>query len=141
MTKDEALKLALRSLKELAPDDSDYAPALQGQRKRQKNAITAIKQALAASVQEPVGWMSNPYPDYSKGVFTKSEHGAKLAELGWQEIDCPICGGGARAFPKPPQRPWVGLTDEEIGKLYRDGWSNNMEFARAIEAKLKEKNT
>jgi len=39
------------------------------------------------------------------------------------------------------QREWVGLTDEEIGKLYRDGWSNNMEFARAIEAKLKEKNT
>jgi hypothetical protein len=40
-----------------------------------------------------------------------------------------------------PQREWVSLTDEEIGKLYRDGWSNNMEFARAIEAKLKEKNT
>ena len=56
MTKDEALKLALRSLKELAPDDSDYAPALQGQRKRQENAITAIKQALAAPVQEPVAW-------------------------------------------------------------------------------------
>ena len=40
----------------------------------------------------------------------------------------------------PPQRPWVGLTDDEIGKLYRDGWSNNMEFARAIEAKLRSKN-
>jgi hypothetical protein len=39
------------------------------------------------------------------------------------------------------QREWVGLTDEEIGKLYRDGWSNNMEFARAIEAKLRSKNT
>ena len=138
MTKDEALKLALRSLKELAPDDSDYAPALQGQRKRQENAITAIKQALAAPVQEPVAHCEAG-PDYSKGVFTKSEHGAKLAELGWQEIDCPICGGGARAFPKPPQRTWVGLTDEEIGKLYRDGWSNNMEFARAVEAKLKER--
>ena len=40
-----------------------------------------------------------------------------------------------------PEPEWVGLTDEEIGKLYRDGWSNNMEFARSIEAKLKEKNT
>ena len=29
----------------------------------------------------------------------------RLAELGWQEIDCPICGGGARAFPKPEQEP------------------------------------
>lgn len=25
----------------------------------------------------------------------------KLAELGWQMIECPICGGGAQAFPKP----------------------------------------
>jgi hypothetical protein len=23
-----------------------------------------------------------------------------MAKLGWQVIDCPICGGGARAFPK-----------------------------------------
>ena len=35
---------------------------------------------------------------------------------------------------------WVNLTEEEIGELYRAGWANNMDFARAIEAKLKEKN-
>ena len=43
------------------------------------------------------------------------------------------------------QRTWVGLTDEERLKLYRqfedclesDGW----EYEKAIEAKLKEKNT
>jgi len=40
----------------------------------------------------------------------------------------------------PPQRAWVGLTSEEIGEIYRVGWANNMELARAIEAKLKEKN-
>ena len=39
------------------------------------------------------------------------------------------------------KREWIGLTDEEIGKLYRDGWSNNMEFARAIEDRLRSKNT
>jgi len=48
----EAMKLALRSLKELVPDDSDYAPALQGQRKRQEKAIAAIKQALEQPVQD-----------------------------------------------------------------------------------------
>jgi hypothetical protein len=38
------------------------------------------------------------------------------------------------------QRPWVGLTDEEITKIFqRHGTPNG--FARAIEAKLKEKNT
>jgi hypothetical protein len=47
-------------------------------------------------------------------------------------------------------RPWVGLTDEEISDLW--SWSMTREaertattqqhaFARAIEAKLKEKNT
>ena len=38
------------------------------------------------------------------------------------------------------QRTWVNLTNEEIGEIYRVGWANNMELARAIEAKLKEKN-
>jgi len=43
-----------------------------------------------------------------------------------------------------PQRTWVGLTDEEQHQLWRqwiesmDGWGS---FYRAIEAKLKEKNT
>jgi len=43
------------------------------------------------------------------------------------------------------KKPWVGLTDDEI-ELLRDmidwsvGWSY-IEFARAAEAKLKEKNT
>ena len=39
------------------------------------------------------------------------------------------------------KREWVNLTNEEIGEIYRVGWANNMELARAIEAKLKEKNT
>lgn len=38
-------------------------------------------------------------------------------------------------------REWVPLTEQEIGELYRAGWSNNMDFARGIEAKLKEKNS
>jgi len=45
------------------------------------------------------------------------------------------------------QRPWVGLTDEEIDEIGKavigfnslSGWEN--EFGLAIEAKLREKNT
>jgi len=44
------------------------------------------------------------------------------------------------AFMDTPHKPWVNLTNEEIGEIYRVGWANNMELARAIEAKLKEKN-
>jgi len=44
------------------------------------------------------------------------------------------------------QKPWVGLTDEEIDNLYEQhhnqyGQSEFLNYERAIEAKLKEKNT
>jgi hypothetical protein len=43
-------------------------------------------------------------------------------------------------FDDPPQRPWVGLTDEELSELSASGLAL-WELWRAIEAKLKEKNT
>jgi hypothetical protein len=45
--------------------------------------------------------------------------------------------------PVSPQRTWVGLTDEEVNKLVDDeDWYNfPHEFAKAVEDKLKEKNT
>ena len=55
--------------------------------------------------------------------------------------DCPLFTPLGQVWPLYPQRTWVGLTSEEIGEIYRVGWANNMELARAIEAKLKEKNT
>jgi hypothetical protein len=45
------------------------------------------------------------------------------------------------------QRPWVGLTDEEVSDIIDDVigfnscWGPEEYFAKAIEAKLKEKNT
>ena len=43
----------------------------------------------------------------------------------------------------PPQRPWVGLTDEEIMDMYNEPRSDAemIAFGREVEAKLKEKNT
>ena len=44
------------------------------------------------------------------------------------------------------QRQWVGLTDEEVSKIidavigFNSCWGPEEDFARAIEAKLKEKN-
>ncbi len=49
------------------------------------------------------------------------------------------------SYTTPPaaQREWVGLTDEEVRRLSDDciGVRDELEFIRAIEAKLKEKNT
>jgi hypothetical protein len=46
------------------------------------------------------------------------------------------------------QRTWVGLTDEEIGSAYEEAAAkinycapSHVQISRAIEAKLKEKNT
>jgi len=43
-------------------------------------------------------------------------------------------------YTHPPRREWVGLTDEEVRNIFTkmEWWKP---FARAIEAKLKEKNT
>ena len=43
-------------------------------------------------------------------------------------------------FEYPPEKEWVGLTDEEI-KNSMQGHNTQVDFARAIEAKLKEKNS
>ena len=44
-------------------------------------------------------------------------------------------------YTAPPQREWVGLTDKEITDLWEAPGDSGSEFARAVEAKLKEKNT
>jgi hypothetical protein len=54
-----------------------------------------------------------------------------------EQVDCPRCGHVCS------QRPWVGLTEEEIldlfdrNNVYGSKW---IEFARTVEAKLKAKN-
>jgi hypothetical protein len=97
---------------------------------------TTLPAAQPAPVQEPVAWMyesvcGNDFatrhkpPDYAKNVR-------------------PL-------YTTPPaaQRPWFGLTDEEVAKIVDeqttdnqgyDIWCDGQGVARAIEAKLKEKN-
>ena len=57
--------------------------------------------------------------------------------------------GRVPLYTEPPKREWVGLTDEEIQDLSylaqkidegNAAWFDRWGFARAIEAKLKEKN-
>jgi hypothetical protein len=47
-------------------------------------------------------------------------------------------GSGVPLYTAPPQREWQGLTNEEIHSI---PMLNKRHYARAIEAKLKEKNT
>ena len=81
----------------------------------------AMLKARGQAQQEPVGWID------SKGnmVCTKINESCK-----------PL-------YTTPQQRKWVGLTDEEINKTLKAYEQDYkwIDFARAIEAKLKEKNT
>lgn len=164
MTKDEALRMALEALQDpLAPT------------KRMK-AITAIKEALAQPEkdiprigcvnhdcdkckaqpeqdgqckrctdgcpacdarrlpeQEPVAWMNKTRTD---AVFRAQD----TSIPNWTDYyTIPL-------YTTPPQRTWVGLTDEELPPLVGDN-GKYMElkqvrrFYKYVEAKLKEKNT
>jgi Fe-S-cluster containining protein len=57
-----------------------------------------------------------------------------------QDFECPRCGHCCQS-----EVEWVGLTDDEIKSVcYKRDWTapwTNTDFARAIEEKLKEKNT
>ncbi len=114
MTKNEALRLALEALE----FDSFYGTSKQ-------EAITAIKAALEAK-DEPVAWMhiQGNYKEPSLGKLDNYE-----IKRGWEQY--PL-------YTTPPQRTWVGLTNQELS----DCWDTIPERAmKQVEAKLKEKNT
>ena len=127
MTKDEALRLALEALEKLfgIPDkwtgegEGDVAVWRLGGSYRAQQAITAIKAALEAK-DEPVAWW-----------IPKHKAPDMVSKVRWSDECEPL-------YTTPPQRTWVGLTDED--EIPWDG-VDAKSFARAIEAKLKEKNT
>ena len=132
MTKDEALKLALEALR-LCTNVGMIPMYLQAN----QTAITAIKEALAQPEQEPVA------TDWERIARVQN---AKLMamcnEAGGFEKLCEVMDKYEQATP--PQRTWVGLTDEEVDDFLSALWpvgAGAGELLRAIEAKLKEKNT
>jgi hypothetical protein len=151
MTKDEALKLALEALEHAAYCvQNNYCPDKMGH--DWDDTIASIKEALAKSplpVQEPEYW--NVIDPAGNVVASETD-----AIRGWARIAGsyePTVEGllwlheqGWRVLPKvtpplPVQRPWVGLTDEDITKIDQGLYPTWKDEVQAIEAKLKEKNT
>ena len=96
--------------------------------------------ALAQPKQEPVAWMNNK--DFEPIRVRIMQEAYELADRndseGYNAIKV-MCGDVQRMLP--PKRTWVSLTDEEIDKTHETQvWDARRSYARAIEAKLKEKN-
>ena len=124
MTK-EALKLALEVMRNQGDVSVDEWIATE----------KAIKEALAQPEQEPVGEIVDAIEGAFKCSFTKM---------------LPV---GTKLYTTPPQHTWIGLTDKEIEEIWKIAMftdygigaelSNQpfVHYARAIEAKLKERNS
>jgi hypothetical protein len=115
-------------------------------------AITALRQAIAeAEKQEPVAQCSYPKCQATNGCVGACSKTAPVhaIDISQERVDetakheheffCPRCGHCCQ------QREWVGLTDGDIAQtMHGSVEGSNMlpyQFAKAIEAKLKEKNT
>ena len=91
--------------------------------------------------QEPVGWISNK--DFEPIRIRIMQEAYELADSnnpeGYNAIKV-MCGDVQKMLS--PQRTWVGLTEEDVWNLLRFRKYNTVtiEIARAVEAKLKEKN-
>lgn len=93
---------------------------------------------LAQPAQKPKSFTYNEVADamnsFRKGNSVQKAYAEEVGKL--------------KLYAAPPQRPWVGLEGEEIRNLWEEATKPDRStvtivtsFARAIEAKLKDKNT
>jgi hypothetical protein len=140
MTKD-AMKLALEALEYIDLCDNDRDFLHPHECFQLDEAITAIKQALAAPVQEPVAIVSGYYG--GQCVILPTEP-ARLFNSGTAFYTTPPNVATPLAAQRQSARSaWVGLTQQDIDIAFDDTQEGGGfdEFARAIEQRLKEKNT
>ena len=171
------IELAITAIKEALMSGTDGAQPEHGWTSERIAGIARLKEAqdkrLAQPEQEPVAWMDDynacKCPDnearcFSDKVFRmmqkhtdslvkRQEPVAKVCHdldghIGWNPNLKQLPNEGTPLYTSPPQREWVGLSDEEIDKIYEahhnqygECESVNFGYERAIEAKLKEKNT
>ena len=94
-------------------------------------AIKKVEEDLAQPEQEPSFWMDSLDIEHRTPTIITNEDKREGHLSDWRCIH-PV-------YTAPPQRTWVGLTDEEIDGC--DWGQSERDHAKAVEAKLKEKNT
>jgi hypothetical protein len=116
MTRDEALKLALEVLRRI----DEVAPTAMA-----KLVMPEIEQALKQPKQEPVAYLCENAVGHKYFRWKKPSSTYKPIAL----------------YTTPPQRTWVGLTNEELTDLfYNTNLGQQSAVGQAIEL-LRERNT
>jgi hypothetical protein len=129
MTHIEAMKLALEALQNAWLD----ASMGKGDVYRHNEAIKALQEALVADLSAPKQEQGSTTCD---NPVAWADHGV----VNW--IADKQFKHAALLYEHPQQRTWVSLTEEEIYQVMQDRtWMHTEGLCRAIEAKLKEKNT
>jgi len=137
---DSKRKMALAKL----PDDNDDDTQVAKTRAKHRSFRDVAATAHAKGRDEGYAKAAQQYEQVQDQLMQgiKRLH-ARLDEGIWSRLTGLFKGG--RHWPlytTPPQRPWHGLTDEEITELDMEISGRTMdECVRAIEAKLKERNT
>ena len=97
--------------------------------------IDAIDALKALDKQEPVAWVCYGSSD------------SEMHDIDFEQEVVDALTVGTILYTTPPQSTWVGMTDIEIDELWmshHDDFGNPLSetgYERAIEDKLKEKNT
>ncbi len=114
--------------------------------------IAAVKEALAQE-QEPVAWLITDEKINSLQVDSIQRLVGRARHAHMTDIKLRINGQDEwhqadwlkhLTRTTPPQRTWVGLTDDEIAQGCKESWVTEQAWQSAVwwaEEKLKEKNT
>ena len=149
-----AAKAALEWLKDKRLDAWPYMEGIHFYADRH-NKFKALEAALAEPEQEPVAWkhpnknmvfwedtqvktleaaLADPEQEPVAWKHPNKEDTKEVDEYRGFKPTIPL-------YTAPPRREWVGLTDDEIWQEWSSPKDSAIDFARAIEAKLREKNT
>ena len=136
MTDKEVMQMALETAEQIASADYRHWGELASlgeferwARSRANHIAEALRARLSQPEQEPVAWFCK-LPDNKISIKIVG----KPTEGNWEPL-----------YTTPPQREWIGLTDNEYElmaeKRVTNYFFNTLDYAHDIEAKLKEKNT
>ena len=120
----EALRARLAQPENDFNPDWDAMAVMVEEQQRMAKRIEELEARLAQPEQEPVAWRF-----HDRNMWCYVDHLTDLPQDKFKPL-----------YTAPPQREWVGLTDEEARELCVANVPYVIDMVRALEAKLKEKN-